>query len=474
LTRAGRIAYSSAVHKTVVINVVGLTPGLISPENTPRLHAFAAAGRLANVGSVVPAVTTTVQSTYLTGKWPSEHGVVANGWYFRDECEIKFWRQSNNLVESPKIWDVAKRIDPSFTCANLFWWYAMYSRADYTVTPRPMYPADGRKLPDVWTNPPELRDSLQRELGQFPLFSFWGPATSIEATQWIANSALSVDKQFNPTLTLVYLPHLDYVLQKIGPDALNPKVPKDLREVDAVCGQLFDHFTSRGARVIVLSEYGITRVSKPVHLNRVLREHGLITVRDELGHELLDAGASKAFVVADHQVAHVYVNDPSKLNEVKELVASTPGVERVLDADGKREWQLDHPRSGELVAIAQPGAWFTYYYWRDDARAPDFARTVDIHRKPGYDPAELFLDPKLRMAKTKIRLMVLKKKLGFRSLVRAIPLDASLVNGSHGRPAERPEDGPLLMTNDASLLSPGDESIAPTDVFHTILRHLTT
>lgn len=461
------------MHKTVVINVVGITPGLISPENTPRLHAFANAGRLANVGSVVPAVTTTVQSTYLTGKWPSEHGIVANGWYFREECEVKFWRQSNNLVESPKIWDVAKQIDPSFTCANLFWWYAMYSRADYTVTPRPMYPADGRKLPDVWTNPPELRETLQRDLGQFPLFNFWGPATSIKATQWIADAAIAVDRQFSPTLTLVYLPHLDYVLQKVGPDAGDASVAKDLGEVDAVCGQLFDHFTSRGARVIVLSEYGITPVSLPVDLNRMLRRNGLLTVREELGRELLDAGASKAFAVADHQVAHVYVNDPSKLEEVKQLVASTPGVERVLDADGKREWHLDHPRSGELVAIAEPGAWFTYYYWLDDARAPDFARTVDIHRKPGYDPAELFIDPDLPAPKAKIALTLLKKKLGFRSLLEVIPLEASIVKGSHGRPADRPEDGPLLMTSDASLLPTSGPAIAPTDVFQTILRHLT-
>jgi predicted AlkP superfamily pyrophosphatase or phosphodiesterase len=460
------------VHKTVVINVVGLTPGLISRENTPRLHAFATAGRLANVGSVVPAVTTTVQSTYLTGKWPSEHGVVGNGWYFRDECEVKFWRQSNNLVESPKIWDAAKQIDPSFTCANLFWWYAMYSRADYTVTPRPMYPADGRKLPDVWTNPPELRQSLQASLGQFPLFNFWGPATSIRATQWIANAAKRVYDKHSPTLTLIYLPHLDYGLQKFASD--DPHVSSDLREVDAVVGDLLDFFRGEDdPRVIILSEYGITPVSRPVHLNRVLREHQLITYRMELGREVLDAGASAAFAVADHQVAHIYANDPTSLEKVKRVIASTPGVERVLDADGKREWHLDHPRAGELVAIAEPGAWFTYYYWLDDARAPDFARTVDIHRKPGYDPAELFINPELRAPKAKIGFTLLKKKLGFRSLLEVIPLDASLVKGSHGRPADRPDDGPMLMSNIASLLPSDSAAIAPTDVFHTILRHLT-
>ena len=461
------------VHKTVIINAVGLTPALVSPENTPRLHTFASAGRVAHVGAVVPAVTTTVQSTYLTGRWPGGdggHGIVANGWYFRDECEVKLWRQSNHLVQAPKIWDAAKRLDASFTCANLFWWYAMYSGADYTVTPRPMYPADGRKLPDVWTHPAGLRESLQRGLGQFPLFNFWGPATSIKAKQWIADAAVAVDERHAPTLTLVYLPHMDYVLQKIGPDPRNSDVAKDLQELDAVCGRLINHFGGRGARVIVLSEYGIAPVSRPVHLNRVLRQNGLITIRDELGHELLDAGASAAFAVADHQVAHVYVNDAARLDEVRRLVESTPGVQRVLDEAGKREFHLDHPRSGEFVAIAEPGAWFTYYYWLDESRAPDFAHTVDIHRKPGYDPAELFIDPALPAAKARIALTLLKKKLGFRTLLKVIPTDATLVKGSHGRPADRPEDGPLLISSRPDLV--GAEAVAATDVFQVMLRHL--
>jgi predicted AlkP superfamily pyrophosphatase or phosphodiesterase len=458
---------SPLVHKTVVINAVGLTPALIGPT-TPRLKAFCDQGKIASIGSVLPAVTTTVQSTYLTGAWPAEHGIVGNGWYFRDECEIKFWRQSDHLVQRPRIWDEAKRLDPTFTCANLFWWYAMYSSADFTVTPRPMYPADGRKLPDIWTNPPDLRYTLQKELGQFPLFSFWGPRTSIAATQWIADAAIRVDQQSNPTLSLVYLPHLDYCLQRRGPEP--QKSAKDLAELDAVCGQLIDHFSSRGARIIVLSEYGVTPVSRPVHLNRVLRERGLITVRDELGHELLDAGASKAFAVADHQVAHIYVNDRSRLREVQELVAATPGVEQVLDEAGKGQWHLESDRSGELVAIAAADSWFTYYYWQDDERAPDFARTVDIHRKPGYDPAELFIDPAIRAPVAKAALTLLRKKLGFRYLMKLIPLDASLVKGSHGRPAPATQEGPLFMTNEPGLME--KETLSPTGVFTAILKHL--
>ncbi|WP_088893521.1 alkaline phosphatase family protein [Leptolyngbya ohadii] len=453
--------------KTVVINVVGLSSRLLG-EHTPQLNRWIAQGRLSTIQPVLPAVTCTAQSTYLTGRYPTDHGIVANGWYFQDDCEVKFWRQSNKLVQSPKIWDIARSIDPSFTCANLFWWYNMYSTVDYAVTPRPMYPADGRKLPDIYTQPAELRSTLNAELGEFPLFKFWGPATSAESSEWIANSAKRVEEMHSPTLTLIYLPHLDYCLQKIG--CQPNEVAKDLREIDAICGDLIDYYESRGAQVIVLSEYGITPVDQPIHLNRVLREAGLLQVREELGRELLDAGASKAFAVADHQIAHVYVNDPSCLEKVKQLLEQTNGIDLVLDEAGKEAYHLDHPRSGDLVAVAKPNAWFTYYYWLDDRKAPDFARTVDIHRKPGYDPAELFIDPKLKLPKLKLGLTLLKKKLGFRYLMEVIPLDASVVKGSHGHLTPAPADCPLLITRQTDLVQ--RDSLEAIDVFNVILSHL--
>ncbi|MBD1843278.1 alkaline phosphatase family protein [Cyanobacteria bacterium FACHB-63] len=453
--------------KTVVINVVGLSSRLLG-DHTPQLQHWIAQGRSATIKPVLPAVTCTAQATYLTGRYPTDHGIVANGWYFHDDCEIKFWRQSNKLVQSPKIWDIARNIDPEFTCANLFWWYNMYSSADYSVTPRPMYPADGRKLPDIYTQPADLRSTLQTELGEFPLFKFWGPATSAESSQWIAASAKRVEERYSPTLTLIYLPHLDYCLQKIGcqPD----EIAQDLQEIDAICGDLIAYYENRGAQVILLSEYGITPVNQPIHLNRVLRQAGLLQVREELGRELLDAGASKAFAVADHQIAHVYVNDPSCLDKVKQLLEQTDGVDMVLDEAGKEAYHLDHPRSGDLIAVAKPNAWFTYYYWMDDRKAPDFARTVDIHRKPGYDPAELFIDPKIKLPKLKLGMTLLKKKLGFRYLMEVIPLDASVVKGSHGHLTPDAADCPLLITRQADLLP--RESLEATDVFHVILSHL--
>lgn len=454
------------MHKTVVLNVVGLSPSLLG-EYTPFLSRWASQGQVVSVKPVLPAVTCSVQATYLTGKWPEHHGIVGNGWYFRDECEVKFWRQSNKLIQAPKVWDIARELDSSFTCANLFWWYNMYSSVDYCVTPRPMYPADGRKIPDIYTQPAELRSQLQAELGEFPLFNFWGPNTSISSTQWIAEASKWVEQRYSPTLTLIYLPHLDYCLQRLGDEK---QVAADLQEIDTVCKELIDYYEARGAQVIILSEYGITQVSKPVHLNRMLRENGLIAVREELGRELLDPGASTAFAVADHQIAHVYVNDPAYIPKVYSLLEATSGVAQVLDAAGKQAYHLDHPRSGELIAIADPDAWFTYYYWLEDSRAPDFARTVDIHRKPGYDPVELFLDPQIKLPKLKVGLKLLKKQLGFRYLMDVIPLDADLVLGSHGCITNSPAEGPLFITRQTDLLD--TTTIDAIDVYGLILRHL--
>jgi hypothetical protein len=191
---------------------------------------------------------------------------------------------------------------------------------------------------------------------------------------------------------------------------------------------------------------------------------------EEHGREQLDAGASQAFAVSDHQLAHVYVRDPARIAEVQSLLANVPGIERVVGEEGKRELGLDHPRSGELVAISAADRWFSYYHFLDDDRAPDFARCVEIHRKPGYDPVELFVDPKLALPKLVIAGKLARKLLGFRTLMDVIPLDASLVRGSHGRLTDRPEDGPLFMTDTPELV-PASQ-VDATDVKRLVLSHV--
>jgi predicted AlkP superfamily pyrophosphatase or phosphodiesterase len=444
------------VHPTLVILAVGLSPALVGAF-TPNLQRLAARGALRPLDTIVPAVTCSVQSTLATGLAPRVHGIVANGWYFRDLSEVWLWRQSNRLVAGEKIWEAGRRRDPAFTCAKMFWWYNMYSSADWSATPRPMYPADGRKIPDHYAHPHELHDELDARLGPFPLFKFWGPLTDISSTEWIARATLHVMQTRNPTLALTYLPHLDYNLQRLGPDLSHPRVQQDLRELDAACGTLIDAAAASGREVIVVSEYGITPVTDAVHINRALRAAGLIAVRpEEHGREILDPGASAAFAVADHQVAHVYVNDRARIGEVRALLEKLDGVERVLDDAGKKAIGLDHERSGELVVISTADRWFSYYYWLDDRVAPDFARTVDIHRKPGYDPVELFFDPALAAPKLASAWRLGKRLLGLRTLMDVISLkDTALVKGSHGRPTDDPQHGPLVISSRADLLPRG-------------------
>ena len=450
----------------VVIDIVGLTPSLIG-EHTPYLNHLAQDGFLAPLQGVFPAVTCTAQASMLTGLEPRQHGIVANGWYFRELAEIWLWRQANQLVQGEKVWEAARSRDPAFTCAKLFWWYNMYATVDWSVTPRPIYPADGRKLPSIYSEPSELGKTLDKQLGSFPLFNFWGPASDIRSSRWIAQCAQKVFDTHRPRLTLVYLPHLDYNLQRLGP--ADPAIHEDLRQIDQVAGALIEHVRAEGAEVLVVSEYGIEQATGCVHINRVLREAGYLRVRETLGWELLDAGASRAFAVADHQVAHVYLRNGADLSAVQNLLQNTPGIERVLDSQGKAEYRIDHARAGELIAIAEPGHWFTYYYWLDDAKAPDFARTVDIHRKPGFDPVELFLDPQLRFPKLRIALRLLQKSLGFRYLMDVISLRADLVRGTHGRLTDNPRLGPLLIGSDRRLAA---DAYAMTDLKQLILRAL--
>ena len=212
------------VRRTVVINVVGLTERLIGAA-TPKISGFVQRGRKAVIDPAFPAVTCTAQSTYLTGQTPAQHGIVGNGWYNRELAEVQFWKQSNHVVRGRKVWEDLRALEPGFTCAKLFWWYNMYSSADYSITPRPMYPADGRKVFDIYSWPYSIRREIKRDLGDFPFPTFWGPAAGMKtpqgapdaASRWIAGAAKWIENKHQPTLSLVYLPHLDYNLQRYGP-----------------------------------------------------------------------------------------------------------------------------------------------------------------------------------------------------------------------------------------------------------------
>ncbi len=426
--------------RVAVLNVVGLTRSVLA--EMPRLLAWSEDREVQSFKPAFPAVTCTAQSSYLTGKPVGEHGIVGNGWYDREDAEVKFWKQSNHLVKGRKVWETA-----GVTCAKMFWWYNMYSSAEFAATPRPLYPSDGRKFFDIHTQPMGMREDIKADLGDFPFPAFWGPKAGIASSQWIANSARWIEEREKPQLNLVYLPHLDYGLQKFGPGA--DEMAVEYAAIDAVTCNLIEFLEGRGVEVLVLSEYGISRVSKPVHLNRIFREKGWIQVKNELGRETLDCGGCRAFAVADHQVAHIYVNDGAIADEVRKVVRETDGVEEIREGCDLWGAGTGAERGGDFVAVSEEDAWFTYYFWEDDAKAPDYARCIDIHRKPGYDPVELFLDPAIKFPLLKIGAFLTKKKLGLRGLMEVIPLDATLVKGSHGRDTVSPAEQPVVIGPEA-------------------------
>jgi predicted AlkP superfamily pyrophosphatase or phosphodiesterase len=443
----------------VVLLCVGLTRRHLGAD-TPHLAALAGRGVASPLGGIIPAVTTAAQTTMLTGVLPNRHGIVGNGWFFSELGEVLFWRQSQRLVEAEHLWTAVRRNRP-YRVFKHFWWYAMHTDVDATMTPRPVYHHDGRKSPDCYAWPRALKDAVNERLGTFPLFSFWGPTAGIAATDWIADAYAVADPLVQADLSLVYLPHLDYDLQRFGP--VGPHLAPNLRALDAAAGRVIAAAHARGARVVVVSEYGIGAVDHACAINRRLRERGLLIPVTNAAGELIDTGVSRAFAVCDHQIAHIYTADSVA---TAAALAGLPGLGRLVGGAERAALGLDHPRSGDLIALAEPGSWFVHDWWLDPGAAPDFARCVEIHKKPGYDPRELLFDP--AGGRRRAGVALLRKMLGLRYVMDPCPADPGLVRGSHGLAARDPEDGPVLIAEDADWARPVAQM---TDLASAIGRH---
>ena len=452
--------------RVAILNSVGLC-GRILGKNTPKLNQFLrqCGEKESIIRPVLPAVTCTAQSTYLTGKLPTEHGIVGNGWYDRSLNEHHFWKQSNRLVQGEKVWENLRKHKSDFTCANLFWWYNMYSSADYSITPRPLYRSDGLKVFDIHSEPLSIRDEIKKDLGEFPFPCFWGPLAGIASSQWIADAAKWIEKKHQPDLNLIYLPHLDYDLQRYGPN--DPICAKAIKEIDQLSGALIDFLSQRGIKCIVLSEYGITEAKRVIYPNRLFRHQGWLNIKEEFGLETLDSGGSKAFAITDHQIAHIYLpgNDSSLKKKVKTCLQSLDGIASVLEGEDRQLSGLNHSRSGDLVVLAEEDAWFSYYFWEEDEKAPEFARCIDIHRKHGYDPVELFFDPMISFPTLRAAKKLITKKMGFRTHMDLISLDASLVRGSHGVTPKDKLDWPIIFGSGI----PSSRLLDATEINNTIL-----
>jgi predicted AlkP superfamily pyrophosphatase or phosphodiesterase len=432
----------------VLLSVPGLRGSDLA--HMPRLSALVASGDRAELVPSFPAVTCAVQANMTTGLPPSEHGVIANGFYWRGKHTVEMWTSPNDCIERPQLWDILHEQAPGTTSAVWFPLHSKHCGADYVCTPAPVHNPDGSESLWCYTKPDGLYGDFVNELGHFPLHHFWGPMANIKSTAWIVSSAIRAAERFKSNLFYAYLPHLDYAAQKFGPDS--EQAIRALGELDAEIGRMFDGFMSAYGDVqplwLVASEYVITPVDHVIYPNRVLRDAGLLAVKPSDAGELIDFAASRAFAMVDHQFSHVFVQnaDTATTQRVRELFEGQSGVAEVINPREAGQYDLNHPRSGELVLISTPNSWQQYYWWHDDAMAPKFARTVDIHRKPGYDPVEMFFDP----------------------VAKGIPLDATLVKGSHGAPPLDPSQRGVLLSSQRGVFVEGPT--ADTDVADIVLR----
>jgi len=427
-------------------------PGLRRQDlaHMPNLSRLTEQGDKASLAASFPAVTWSVETNMLTGRLADEHGVIGNGFYWRDTHEVEMWTAWNDKILRPQIWDTLHQHNPKLTSAVWFPMLSKGSGADYICMPKPVHNPDGSESLWCYTRPVELYGTLRDTFGHFPLKHFWGPLANILSTKWIAETAALAMRDFQPNFFFIYLPHLDYAAQKTGPDS--PQALAAVKELDEVLGKLFEEgnaaFGGKQPLWLIASEYVITAVDHVTYPNRTLREAGLLTVKDDGEGELIDFASTPAWALVDHQFSHVFVKDadPATIDKVAKLFRSQPVIAEVLVGDERAKYGINHERSGEIILVSTPNSWQAYYYWLDDAKAPKFARTVDIHRKPGYDPVELHFD----------------------FATKSIPLDATLVKGSHGAPVTTEEQRGVLLASQRGVFV--EQPMADTDVADLVLR----
>ena len=384
---------------------------------------------------VLPAVTCTMQATLTTGKIPADHGIVCNGLYTHDNPalhglldddsfpefrrQISFWEQSNQLLQAPRFW-----AGKPLRTAMLFWQQSMPDAADIVLTPKPEHTPDGKTVSSCFSRPRDLYSRLAAKLGPFPLHHYWGPMASLPSSQWIINAAMEIWRHDPVDLQLVYVPHLDYNLQRLGPD--HPAVTKDAADIAALLAPLVEMVRSDGGVAIIAGDYGMSAVNKTIFPNQALRAAGLLKTRpDNDGKLLIDFAASRAMSMVDHQIAYIYCAADA-VEQTQKVLRDLEGVGIIArSVEERSRLGLNTPRAGQLVVLSKPEAWFAHDWWHNDSEKPLWQFSVDIHRKPGYDPRELFFDPARK----------------------CIAQDTNLIKGSHGVITADPEKLPVLLSD---------------------------
>jgi len=442
MPQAERNRKSPLMRKLLLLNVAALSPSEIT-GHTPTLAALANAGSLSALRAPFPALTCTSHATMFTGTLPAEHGIVGNGWYDREHAKVFMWNRSAHHVRGETLWDAARARVPQFKAANLFWRFVADSECQLQVTERPVYWSSGRKSFDFFTQPTDLHARLVQALGKFPFPQFWGPFAGIASTEWILLATAQVMEQDDPDLLMAYAPYLDYEAQRHGPNS--HQAQDALARMDSALAVILAKARSLGRDVALVSDYGFAQVERPVYINRVLRGSGFMSIEAAANGDQIAYGVSRAFAVCDNQVAHVYVANPDDIESVQTLLRGTPGIADVLDREAQASHHIDHPRAGELLAVADTDAWFAFPYWLDEQRAPDFADCIAIFDKGGFDPCELLPRPGV-FGKPYIAMRLAQKLARLAVPFDVINPDATLIRGARNI-ANDEANGATLITS---------------------------
>ena len=395
--------------KLIVLNIVALTSDLIDRTNPKNIKKLISGGKSVSIIPTFPAVTCSVQASITTGVLPNKHGIIANGYYDKKSKSVSFWEQYDSLVEQTRIWENLKKKNKNFKTALLFWQNSLFTNSDIVITPKPLH-LEKKMIEWCYSKPQNFYEEISSEIGEFELKSYWGPFSSIKSSSWILHATKLVIKKQKPDLVMSYLPHLDYAAQKFGP--FSNELSNSVNEIDNLLGDFVEFLKLNFPdeyEIMIISEYGFNEVSKSISPNKILREHNLQSFRTISNKEYIDFEFSKAFAMVDHQIAHIYTDNEHE-KTVKDIFSTIPGISKIIDKSEQKAIGINHPKSGNLILCAEKNFWFNYYWWDSSEKAPEFTFSVDIHRKPGYDPLELFFDKQ----------------------TMTISHDTNLIHGSHG------------------------------------------
>lgn len=414
------------IQHVIVIDIVGLEEKHLNSRLLPTISALAEKGESSKMKPVFPAVTSTVQTSFLSGEYPNRHGIISNGFMDRETYNVSFWEQYNSLVKVPRIWDIIKNKNVDFKTAVLFWQNTLYSNSDIIITPKPIHLENEMKM-WCYSKPVGYYEKIVEQIGEFDLSSYWGPLASTLSSEWITKAAQYTIEKNKPNFMFTYIPHIDYSAQRFGKES--NQVSDDLVLADSIVEKIID--TTKKSKIyentqfIIFSEYSFNDVNGAIPINIILRNNGLLNVRKIGEKEYVDFEFSKAFAVVDHQIANIYLKSPQDKERIVNILKNISDIDIIITEVEKKSFNIDHERAGDIIVVANRDKWFSYYWWYEPLKAPSFARKVDIHRKPGYDPVELFFDP----------------------TTKSIPLNGKLVKGSHGRLPLQDESGPVYVSN---------------------------